>query len=471
MQYLLFIILCCLPATASASKTAYINFQWIDPLKKVIHTDTLLVEAQGTIEYIGPKKHLNGDFNIVDLNNRYVIAGFIDTHTHVSLGAVEIKKLQNSAALVANNSDAISQYNGLVLLAHGITGIRNPGGDTRASVRYKKQVDAGHWIGPSAAVAGQLLDTTAFPGLSTAVNSPARIEAEITVQKKLGVDIIKLYTGLTPELLQSAIQSAHRHGLKTVAHLESIAWDTAVQYGLDSVVHAMPISPDLLSETTRTAYLANRRPGAFSFFEWYEVVDYEAPRFKQFMRTLANSEVSIDLTLIAFRNAFWGDQAEVTQHPRLNLAHPELVQNWQSFFTFTIGWQAQDFKRAKAVWPKVESFVRQLHQAGIHLTVGTDMNNPWVIPGVSFHQEMQLMVAAGIPTFDVLKMATLNGAESTGKADTEGSLAAGKKANFVILNHNPLVDIRNTKSIHAVVNKGKLWTPQALLDMRTAEQP
>ncbi|WP_395375236.1 amidohydrolase family protein [Marinicella sp. W31] len=466
MPYFLIILAYSLIATDSNAKTAYTNFQWIDPLDQTIHSNILLIEDQGRIKYIGPPQLLTDDYHRVDLGNRFVIAGFVDTHTHVTLGAVELKKQQDTISLEANNSDAISRYNGLVLLAHGITRIRNPGGDTQRSVHYKKQVDQDHWIGPSATVAGQLLDANTFPGLSTAVTTATQIETEIRQQKAQGVDFIKLYTGLTPEQLQTAIKSAHNHGLKAVAHLESIPWGTAAEYGLDGIVHAMPISPDLLPQAGRQQYLENSRPGAFGFFEWYEQADFEAPRFKQFMHKLANSNISIDLTLIAFRNAFWGDQTQVTQHPKLNLAHPDLVNNWRSFFTFNVGWQEADFKRAKATWPKVESFVRQLHQADIHLTVGTDMNNPWVIPGVSFHQEMQLLAAAGIPNYDVLKMATLHGAEATGATATEGSLSVGKKASFVILERNPVKDIRNTQSIYAVVHNGKLWQPDQLLNMR-----
>ena len=468
MQYLFF-LLCTVTSIANA-QTAYTHFNWIDPVQQTIHADTLLIEDQGLIEYIGPNKTLPDGISVIDLKNQYVIAGFIDTHTHVSLGAVELKQDQGKVTLVANNSDAISQYNGLVLLAHGITGIRNPGGDTQTSVRYKNKIKTGEWIGPDAAVAGELLDATKFSGLSTAVKSAEQIKTAIDRQKAMGVDLIKLYTGLNIDLLKTAIEYAHQQNLTTVAHLESITWDDAVTVGLDAIVHAMPVSPDLLPENLRSDYLKNRRLGAFSFFEWYERVNFETPRFKKFLNTLAADDVSIDLTLIAFRNAFWGDQPEVKQHPALHLAHPESVANWQSFFTFNIGWQAADFKRAKAAWPKVEAFVRHLHQAGVHLTVGTDMNNPWVIPGESFHQEMALMVAAGIPVYEVLKMATLHGAQAMGAVELQGTLKAGKKANFVVLQQNPVDDINNSRSIQAVIIEGRLWHPHQLLQMRTEEK-
>ncbi len=449
--------------TSANAETAYTGFNWVDPLNQRTQANTTLIEQRGRITYIGPPKDLNHSTTVVDLTGKYVVAGFIDTHAHVTLGAVSMQKNRGKLALVANHSDAIAQHNGRVMLAYGITDIRNPGGASARTVGYKTKVTNGEWLGPDAYTSGELLDKHPFEGLSTAVGSAKAIQHEIARQKALGVDFIKLYTGLGKDLLAAAIKSAHQHNLPAVAHLDAIPWDVAAELGLDGIVHAMPTSIDLLNEPARQNYLDTRRVGAFSFFEWYEAVEFSTPRFQQMLTTLADHQTTLDLTLIAFRNAFWGDQATVTEHSELQLAHPELVENWRSFFTFTIGWQPQDFTRAKAVWPKVEQFTRLLHQSGVHLSIGTDMGNPWVIPGVSFHQEMQLLAEAGIPAYDILTMATLNGAESIRQADHKGSLAIGKLANFVILDKDPIADINNTQTIYSVVKGGSLYQPQKLL--------
>lgn len=464
MTKLRLILTACLTSAVSNAKTVYTNFNWIDPIEQITHADMMLIEAEGFITYLGPKKEFDKTLPTIDFNNKYVIAGFIDTHTHITLGAIEFIEQDGQWKMLANNSDDIAQHNGKMLLAHGITDIRNPGGRIAESVKYKNKVKAGEWIGPDAFVSGELLDATVFDGLSQGVKNAEEIEAQISSQKTMGVDFIKLYTGLDETLLEAAIKSAHHHNMKAVAHLENIPWNRAAQLGLDGVVHAMPISPELLTGSSKEKYLNERRPGAFSFFEWYEAIDFNTPLFKQFIQTLKQQGTSIDPTLIVFHNTFWGDQAEVIKHPKLNLAHPELLQNWQSFFTFNVGWQAADFNRAKAVWPKVQKFIQLLNEADVELTVGTDMNNPWVIPGVSFHQEMQLLVEAGISTYDVLKMATWNGAQAIDQTDKKGSLAAGKYANFVVLENNPVADIKNTEKIYAVVKAGEMYQPQQLIE-------
>ncbi len=450
-------------ALTSSAESVYTGFHWIDPVNKQTHTNSMLIEDQGEIIYIGPQKEVSDSASVIDLNGKYVIAGFIDTHAHVTLGAVNMQKQRGKLTLAANHSDDISRHNGRVMLAYGITDIRNPGGDSNSTVRYKTKVKNGEWIGPDAFTAGEILDRHPFPGLSTAVSNAADIDAEIARQKALGVDFIKLYTSLDVSLLNAGIQAAGRNALPTVAHLDAIPWDSAAAMGLDAIVHAMPTSIELLNGTARQEYLDTRRLGSFAFFEWYEAADFDTPRFKQMLTALAQNNTMLDLTLVAFHNAFWGDQPSVTSHPELKLAHPELIDNWQSFFTFTIGWKPADFERAKAVWPKVEQLTRLLHQAGIRISIGTDMGNPWVIPGVSFHQEMQLLADAGIDNYAILKMATSNGAESIYQHDHKGTLAPGKSASFVVLDKNPVADIKHSLSIHAVVKSGIWHQPHNLI--------
>ncbi|MFR0656844.1 hypothetical protein SB719_20070, partial [Pantoea sp. SIMBA_079] len=90
-----------------------------------------------------------------------------------------------------------------------------------------------------------------------------RVVAE---QVDAGADWIKLYTGLSPALLQAGIEAAHAHGRPAVGHLEDVAWTDALSMGLDGLVHLMPVSPDLLAPADAAAYRASRRPGAFAFF-------------------------------------------------------------------------------------------------------------------------------------------------------------------------------------------------------------
>ena len=106
---------------------------------------------------------------------------------------------------------------------------------------------------------------------------------------------------------------------------------------------------------------------------------------------------------------------------------------------------------------------KRLFDRGILLTAGSDLPNPWVIPGVSFHEELQLLVDSGIPPLDVLRIATINGATALGIDDETGTVEVGKRADLVVLTANPLDDIANTRSIEWVILGGVTLKPDALL--------
>ena len=108
------------------------------------------------------------------------------------------------------------------------------------------------------------------------------------------------------------------------------------------------------------------------------------------------------------------------------------------------------------------AFARHLHEAGVTLTVGTDAANGWY-----FHRELELLVEAGIPAAEVLRMATRNGAISLGAISEFGTVEPGKRADLVVLGADPLADIRNTRTVEQVLQGGRLapahsWLPTRL---------
>jgi imidazolonepropionase-like amidohydrolase len=95
--------------------------------------------------------------------------------------------------------------------------------------------------------------------------------------------------------------------------------------------------------------------------------------------------------------------------------------------------------------------------------VGSDLASPWVIPGVAFHQELILLESAGLSRSQVLTMATRNGADALGILEEAGTIEPGKRADLVILDADPLQDLRNTRRIRFVVLGGEIHRPRDLL--------
>lgn len=398
----------------------------------------------------------------IDLEGRYLMPGLIDMHAHLTLGPMEIKRERGRAVMQALPDDDIAEHNAKRLVAFGVTTVRNPGGDLEAAARYETRLATGELVGPESFNAGPVINNAELPGLATAARNAGEMEQVVRAQVEAGADWIKLYTGLSPELLKAGIDAAHRHGRPAVAHLESIAWPDALEMGLDGIVHLMPLSPDLLTAEQRAAWQATARGGTYSFFEWWEHFDPEGPQADKLVAAYRKHRPVFDATLVAFHAAFVQDQDNVHKDDAHRYAHPKLLAHWNEWFTFAIGWQPEDFQRARAVWPKVQRMAARLYATDARMTLGTDMSNPWIAPGISLHREMQLLAEAGVPNERLLLAATGNAAEALGAGDRLGRIAPGFEADLLVLGANPLDDIQHTRDIHAVVLDGDFLTTAEL---------
>jgi hypothetical protein len=178
------------------------------------------------------------------------------------------------------------------------------------------------------------------------------------------------------------------------------------------------------------------------------------------VRTIAERHVPVDPTLIAYATKFLGDTPRYRASPSLWLAPPPLRESWRGALA---DWTAGDFARGHRLWPKVLRLVRRYHEAGVPLCAGSDVPNPWVVPGAGLHDELELLVSAGLPPLDVLRLATLNGAEAMGLLAERGTIEPGKAADLVVLAADPVADIRNTRTIRMVIQDGRMLDPAALI--------
>ncbi|AWV06200.1 amidohydrolase family protein [Marilutibacter maris] len=402
------------------------------------------------------------DARTVDMQERYLMPGLIDMHAHLSLGPLQMRRERGQLTMVADPDDAIADHNARRLVAFGVTTIRNPGGDLAAAARYREALDGGRLTGPESFDAGPVINNAAVRGLATAASDPDEVRQVVADQVEAGADWIKLYTGLDREQLRAGIEAAHAHGRPAVAHLDAIAWPDALEMGLDAIVHLMPTSPDLLDPQARRAWQADARAGTFAFFEWWEHFDPDGAEADRMVAAFERHRPVFDATLVAFHAAFVQDLDNDYKDDARRHSHPALQASWNDWFTFAIGWKPEDFVRARAIWPKVQRMAVRLYATDARLTLGTDMSNPWIAPGISLHREMQLLAEAGVPAATVLRAATVNAADALGAERRLGRIAPGHEADLLVLDADPLQDIRNTRAIHAVVLDGRLLDTAAL---------
>jgi imidazolonepropionase-like amidohydrolase len=356
--------------------------------------------------------------NVIDLTGKYITPGLFDMHAHVA------NVLKNSY----NQSE--SEYMLRMLLNHGVTTIRNPGGPTEQSVALRENVSERKIIGPQIFTAGQLLNTPQIPVpfVERQVQTEQDVRQEVRNQVATGVDYVKLYVGLTPELVKAAINESHSNGIKVIGHLYMTSWTDAAALGIgdnktavnhiDALTHGVPVSPFLLSKENQQKFL-EAGGGPFNHFLWLDLVDLNGPEINEMIKALVSNNIPVDPTLDIY-------EAIIKEDP-LN----------------------------QYLWPKVLQLTKMLYDNGVTILSGSDIPNFELVPGASLHHELELLVEAGIPPLEVIKIATRNGAQALGIEKDVGTIVPGKQADMMILSDNPMDDISNTKKIEAVISDGQ----------------
>jgi len=383
---------------------------------------------------------------ILDLPSRYVIPGLIDTHAHVTI--LSFHREADGTTRTEYHRDQSERVLRL-LLAHGVTTVRNPSAPAEAGVALREDVARGAIVGPRILTSGQHINDARL--------SEGEIRAEVRRQARAGVDMIKVYSSLQPAKIAAAIDEAHRLGLPVVGHLQRTGWTEAARLGIDAITHGASWSAASLPEPRRAQY----RGTMLGRLDWLDWLDLDGPEITEMIRELAERRIPVDPTLITYHTKFFGDDPRWTEHPDQALV-PEIAAGWREGGTWVADWTPQDFARARGLWPKMEALVRRYHEGGVLLAAGSDLPNAWTIPGVSLHEEMELLVQAGIPAPEVIRIATRNGAEALGLLDELGTVEVGKHADLLVLTADPTADIRNTRSIEAVIQGGRV------LDIRLA---
>jgi imidazolonepropionase-like amidohydrolase len=387
-----------------------------------------------------------GGAEVVDASGRYVIPGLVDMHVHIFLHPWDEK----GDVMPRFDRPAMLQMLDL-LLQHGVTTIRDPGSETEAAVSLRDMVNTGKARGPRIFTAGRIINNSTFnPEPFLPVTNADDVRREIRWQKAAGVDLIKIYASTPPELAKVAIEESHAAGLPIIGHLQRTSWTDAAKLGIDGIEHIAPFSPELLPESSRAAYT----PSLFGRAYWFEHVDPDGPQISEMVQVMKSRGVVLDPTLIAQHTKFFGNDPRWLKNPDLARAPAAFTSGWAAG-SFTKTWTPQQYAQAAKSWPKALAFIKRLHDGGVTMTVGTDTPTPWIVPGTSVHDEMALLVSAGIPPAAVLEMATRNAARALKSEKEFGSIAPGLQADLVVLTKNPLDRIENTRSIEMVFQRGR----------------
>lgn len=434
--------------SARAQQLTLTHVNVIDVATGRIQPDRTVVIAGARIVRVGPSGRAGSPRNgpVVDATGQYLIPGLWDMHTHVFFDGT-----------ASAGADLILP----LLLASGVTGIRDMGSELEAILQARTAVAAHQLLGPRMVVCGPMLDGPKSPYKAALPIASAEDGRKAVDQLKArGVDFIKVQSLVPREAYFAIAAEAKAVGLPMAGHVpDAVRAAEAVAAGQGSFEHLIGVFE--ASSRAEDAYVAGgeKSPGRL-------LATYDPAREAAFIRQLAaHPRVWQCPTLLWERGQWLVDSIDWHRDPDLGYAGRSWVaQRWpkaERGISQTLDTEPRAV-RARFVTHELD-LVRRLHAAGVGFLAGTDAPaGVDLLPGPSLHLELQRFVAAGFTPLQALQTATLNPARFFGRPQDFGSIRAGRVADLVLLSANPLADIANTRRIVAVIADGRYLSRPAL---------
>ncbi|HEX5870889.1 MAG TPA: amidohydrolase family protein, partial [Longimicrobium sp.] len=364
-----------------------------------------------------------------------------------------------------------------IYLAHGITGIRemgtgmDPQWGGEGIWRWRESIRTGDAPGPRMVAAGLILNGGAadaqpidfFKGVPTADAARAWVDS----LAGRGVDFIKVYAALSPEVYAAIGARAREHGLPFAGHVPALvgirgasdAGQRSIEHLYDVLVAASTDEAAARAEIA-AALRGGGSPGGAAQIAEIGMTDrllatFDAGKADALYRLLARNGTWVTPTLATQADPRCpGSPLPVPDSAAL-AGVPRMLHRFVALAEQPADEIARDCRRMEALIRVAGA----MHRAGIPLLAGSDGPNPGVVPGIALHQELELLVRAGLTPMEALQTATRNPARYLGMEDSLGTIQPGRLADLVLLDADPLADIRNTRRIHAVIANGRVVHP------------
>ncbi len=429
--------------TAQESTLAFTHVNVIDATGAPVQADMTVIVQGKQILQVGKSGETSVPkaARVVDGRGKYLIPGLWDMHVHEIFG----EWLPEDEKIIP-----------LLFVANGVTGVRDMGGDLEPLKKWRARIAEGKLLGPRMIIAGPMLDgpVPQFPS-SAPVKDPADGRRIVDELKQNGADFIKIQSLIPRDGYFAAADEAKKIGIVFAGHVpDKVRAAEASNAGQKSIEHLTGVFEGC-STVEDELMAAPRGPGRGRFLS-----TYDPERAKALITLFVKNETWQVPTLYWERGEWLIEQTNADPDPLAKYAPAAWRERTWPMFTRDISksWSTDPVAdREKFVQAELK-MVGEMKRAGVPILAGTDTAaGVRVYPGFSLHDELGLLVQAGLTPMEALQAATLNAGKYLGLVDT-GTIEKGKRADLVLLDANPLQDIGNTRKIQSVVLAGRYFS-------------
>lgn len=423
---------------------------------------TVVIEKQ-RIAALGPSDstEIPRGAQILDAHGKFLIPGLVDMHIHLT---------------AAGEPDGSRKFIVPLLLANGITGVRDMGGYVESIFPLRKEIAEGKRLGPQIVTPGPYLDGNP-PSFrpSLVVTNTAEANEVVRQLVKRGVDFIKVQSILSRDAYFAIAAAAQREHMVFVGHVpDHVTAAEAADAGQHSIEHLTNVlrgcandEPLLMREqfyVTKTKQSPAQSGARESRWLHRLLEKYSPEKCAALLAKFKEKDVWQTPTLVLLKNdAFPTLENRATSDERTKYIPDVVLDSWKKSRSEQMkGMSAQDSVLHAQLLQKSMLIVGEMQKAGVKILAGTDSPAPYVFPGSSLHDELQLLVESGLTPMEALQAATSRPAEFLHTSKDSGTVEVGRFADLLLLDADPLDNIRNTRKIRAVILHGKLLDRSAL---------
>jgi imidazolonepropionase-like amidohydrolase len=464
-------LLSCSRSSTPPPSLAITHVTLIDATGAAPQPDMTVFLADEQIAAIGPSNSvfIPRKTRTFDATGKFLIPGLVDMHAHLT-GASE--------------PTGSREFILPLLLANGITTVRDMGGDLESLLKLRHEIERGQLPAPRIFFAGPYLDgNPPFFQPSLVVTNSAEAADDVHSLISRRADFIKVQSNLSRDAYFAIAKVCRGEHVTFVGHVpDRVTAGEASDAGQKSIEHLTGVLRACSNEEPlliRKQFAAAPKKGTK-----VQSRDRELSWQRELLESYSNEQAAALIakfiqnrtwqvpTLILLRNdAFPTPETDPSRDPRRKYIPLQVLANWQKGAKDRDkGATPLEFSLRSSLMQASLHLVGKMNTAGVPVMAGTDTTAPFIFPGSSLHEELALLVQAGLTPMQALQAATKLPAEFLGKLQTQGTVEQGKIADLLLLDCNPLDDIHNTQKIRAVILRGKLLDRNTLDELLIKEE-